>query len=533
MIKKLVYYGRGFMISKHNCHLYVTEMVSKKNVLKRSDMKDGTATAGIQIARKKFLMLFLSGIRNGSNSINKVYIQLFNHKGKIFSRLSGNLILYLILLLSLSSTSNAQIRPGPAPGYDLRIKNYIDSLKIVDTHEHLFDPELIKNSSLTDFMLLLHHYNFSDFVSAGLNPGLFNALVDDSLTVTEKWKIVKPFWEGSFNTTYNRIALLAANRLFGIDDINIMTIGPLSEKIRIAYKSDWFRQVINDKCGIECFIQDGHEFKVDGVKIYNVKRFSPWLTVRTKYTVDSIAVMQISPVKTLEDFVKSLETSFKRAVDYGIVAVKINIAYSRTLNFEDVKIENARKVFRSIMDGEEGQQKSWDDTKPLQDFMLFRLLDLAKKYKLPVAFHTGLMSGSRNSIKFADPTLLTNLFKKYPDVKFVLFHGSYPYGGELGTIVKNFSNVYMDLSWIYAISPSYSERYLNEWIETVPAMKIMAFGGDFASCENTYGELIIAKQIITRVLNEKVSEGYFSEDEAKIVAKMILHDSAVKFYNLK
>jgi len=165
--------------------------------------------------------------------------------------------------------------------------------------------------------------------------------------------------------------------------------------------------------------------------------------------------------------------------------------------------------------------------------MIFRLLDLARKYNMPVAFHTGLMSGSRNSIRYADPTLLNNVFQKYPDVNFVLFHGSYPYGGDLATIVKNFNNVYMDLNWIYAISPSYSERYLNEWIETVPAIKIMAFGGDYSCCENTYGELIIAKQLITRVLTNKVREGYFSEEEALKVAKMILYDSAVRFYKLK
>jgi len=442
-------------------------------------------------------------------------------------------ILFILLLFYLVLSTQAQIKPTPALGFSQRLWYYIDTMKVVDTHEHLFDPELIKNSTLTDFMLLLHHYNFNDFVSTGLNPRLSNALIGDSLSISEKWKIIKPYWEGSFNTGYNRIALLAADRLYGIFDINETTVGPLSEKIKNAYQSDWFRQVINDKCNIESIIQDGDEFKVDDVQIYNVKRFTPWLTIRTKFTVDSISVMQLAQIKTLEGFVQSLETSFVKAVESGIVAVKINIAYSRSLNFEDVKKESARKVFRAVMDGDEKHMLTFAEAKPLHDYMIFRLLDLAKKYELPVAFHTGLMAGSRNSVSNADPTLLTNLFQKYPDINFVLFHGSYPYGGELASIVKNFNNVYMDLSWIYAISPSYSERYLNEWIETVPAVKIMAFGGDYACCENVYGELIIAKQIITRVLTEKVRQGYFSEDEAKMVARLILHDSAVRFYNLK
>jgi len=50
--------------------------------------------------------------------------------------------------------------------------------------------------------------------------------------------------------------------------------------------------------------------------------------------------------------------------------------------------------------------------------------------------------------------------------------------------------------------------------------------------ENTYSELKVAKRIITRVLCEKVRDGYFSEHDAKVVAKMILFDNASRLYNL-
>jgi len=86
------------------------------------------------------------------------------------------------------------------------------------------------------------------------------------------------------------------------------------------------------------------------------------------------------------------------------------------------------------------------------------------------------------------------------------------------------------MNWTYSISPSYAARYLGEWLETVPVSKIMAFGGDQRSVENTYGELVIAREIIAEVLIEKVRKGYFSEGEAKEVARMILHDNGVNFY---
>ena len=117
-------------------------------------------------------------------------------------------------------------------------------------------------------------------------------------------------------------------------------------------------------------------------------------------------------------------------------------------------------------------------------------------------------------------------------MKFILFHGGYPFGGELAAVAKGFRNVYIDMCWLYIISPSYSERYLHEWLETVPASKIMAFGGDFRNVENIYGHLLFARQVVTKVLTEKVRDGYFSEDEALKIAQMILHDNAIRILNL-
>ena len=159
-------------------------------------------------------------------------------------------------------------------------------------------------------------------------------------------------------------------------------------------------------------------------------------------------------------------------------------------------------------------------------------MDLAKKYNVPVAIHTGLQAGKGNFINNSDPTLLSSVFKAYPEVKFILYHGSYPFGGLLSALAKNYPNVYIDMNWTWSISPTYIERYLNEWIETVPASKMIAFGGDAMVVENIYSELVTAKRIITGVLSGKVRDGYFTEEEARNVARMILHDNAARLYKL-
>jgi predicted TIM-barrel fold metal-dependent hydrolase len=179
------------------------------------------------------------------------------------------------------------------------------------------------------------------------------------------------------------------------------------------------------------------------------------------------------------------------------------------------------------------QPLDFEIVKPLQDYMMHRIIQLARKYDLPMQIHTGLQAGDGNIIANANPSHLNNLFLQYRDVRFLLMHGAYPYGGELSALAKNFQNVYIDMCWMYIISPSYSERYLHEWLETVPANKILAFGGDYHNVENTYGHALMARAVVSKVLIEKTASGYLTEEEATEIAGWILRDNAISFFKIK
>ena len=43
----------------------------------------------------------------------------------------------LAITLLFSLQAQVQIRPLPQRGYEQRIKNFIDNVRVVDTHEHL------------------------------------------------------------------------------------------------------------------------------------------------------------------------------------------------------------------------------------------------------------------------------------------------------------------------------------------------------------------------------------------------------------
>lgn len=441
--------------------------------------------------------------------------------------------LLCILMLSCCVCLGGQIRSTPSPdGYESRLREYIDTITVFSTHEHFLDPDLLKTVQFLDFALLFLENGYNDLVSAGMNDSLFNTIFSVTLTSAEKWSIMEPYWSKAFNTANSRIMMRAIEDIYGYSELNAETATSITGMMRRSYGTEWFERILHEKCNIDYIIIDGDRLTNKSSFIKYSERFDPWISVRSKKVIDSLAIMQVEPIYTLEGFVKSMTAAFTYLLKEGMIAVKIDLAYERSIRFDKTDMEQARKVFRSLVNGNEDTKLSHEAVKPLQDYMVYHLLELAGKNNIPVAIHTGFQAGNGNKLTNSEPTLLTNLFQDFPEVKFVIFHGAYPFGGELSALAKNFSNVYIDMNWTYAISPSYAGNYLSEWLETVPLNKIMAFGGDQRMVEITYGSLVFARQVVADVLIEKVRSGYFTEPEAKTAARMILHDNGMNFYNI-
>lgn len=236
-------------------------------------------------------------------------------------------------------------------------------------------------------------------------------------------------------------------------------------------------------------------------------------------------------IHCLDDLVKAMQTVIERSFRAGAVGVKIALAYARTLKFDKITRHEAETAFNTLT-AHLGEGPSFSDAKPLQDYMMHQVIRAAIDSNRPLQIHTGLQEGNENIITNTDPTHLINLFIEYRDAKFDIFHGGYPYVHEWATLAKNFANVYADMCWVYIISPEIGRRLLHELIETVPGNKIMAFGGDSLTVEIAYGHAIMARQVVARVLSEKVTEGYMGEEEAILLANRMLRDNPAMLFNL-
>lgn len=422
-------------------------------------------------------------------------------------------------------------REAPAPGFEKRIRDHVFGIQMIDTHEHLYlmyesyaeYEEALANES-HDFTQLFKHYLLEDLTSAGMHWSLQGLLYNRKLTPRQKWEIVKPVWERTRNTGYARVALIAAQDLFGFDDINDDTVEPLSARIDATIDQGWNEEVLK-RAGIEMCIVDLAPMDLPQDRYRHVTRFDDFVFVHSFAQIED----QAPGVTTLEGYLQVLEERFREAMAGGSIGVKSGLAYGRTIRYRKTPEADAAEVFAALA-ASPNKQFSFKEVRPLQDYVMHQVVRLAGEHKVPMQIHTGHLAGNGNILTNSKPTHLVNLFLEYPKVQFCVFHSAYPYGAELGSIAKNFPNVYIDMCWSAVISPSYSKRYLHEWLETVPASKIMAFGGDYFHIEGTYGHAVMAREIVAAVLTEKVADQYFTEAEAMDVANRILRENALEIF---
>jgi uncharacterized protein len=423
------------------------------------------------------------------------------------------------------------------------INEQLLSMPIFDTHEHLMSEKERRLQNL-DVFYLFSHYVGSDLVSSGMSEINFNKIFDKNIMIEERWNIFSPYLENVRNTSYSKIVFEAVGDLFGINDINKDSYMELSQKLEETKKTDWYETVLLKKCKIKYMldfienmpgISDQNPIKLKGAVA--VKNFDDIVSVCCMEDIFRFEKKYNTTIYKFKDYLDMVDGIFEDSKKAGYKVLKIVIAYFRALNFEEVTFAEADKVFsRLFMLKDYGFLErvdflSKDELKPLQDYLIHYIIQKAIKYSWPVQIHSGLLNGNRNNVANANPCFLINLFLKYRNCSFDIFHAGFPFTEELIAITKQFSNVYFDLCWIQQVSFKLYKEVLSLALETIPSNKIFAFGGDNFIPECTYGSQKIARKLISEIMFEKVRDRYFSFDEAIKVSEKILYSNPKSVYS--
>ncbi|MHB9132722.1 MAG: amidohydrolase family protein [Armatimonadota bacterium] len=412
-----------------------------------------------------------------------------------------------------------------------RVRRHLDSIHIIDCHEHLQRESELPGSEQVNIGRFFIHYANCDLISSGLPREDYQRVMDSAngLSPKERWTLLEPWYRRSWNTAYNESLRIAIRDLYGVEDFSADTVDALTEAMRTAVKPGFTRQVF-DKAGIDFALNNPF-----GPKMAFNPDFDP-----DCFMVDMVNSFHIFPstqlgieagidIRCLDDHLRAIDWYFEQ---YGKVcsAFKVGSAYQRTLYWEDVPRSAVEDTFnRTLALNDRPDTK---DIQALEDYLMHYLCGKCGEYGIRMKFHTGLQEGNGNIITNSRAALLANLFMKYPNTTFDIYHISYPYQEELVTLAKNFPNVTIDFAWMWIINPAAGRRALSDMLDAVPANKIHGFGGDYIMVEGTYGHATIARREIARVLCEKVEEGRFSEAYACTVGDMLLRDNALENFDL-
>ncbi|MCP4644298.1 MAG: amidohydrolase family protein [bacterium] len=414
------------------------------------------------------------------------------------------------------------------------ILEYVNGLSIVDTHEHLPHQEDARRQDADVLSEYLTHYFSRDLISAGLSQQDFDKVVDVTRPLADRWRLVEPYWQAACNTGYGRCLEISARDLYGITPICGDTIEALNEAFRKGIAPGHYRRVLKEESGIRISLLDNH-LGCDREFFRSVYRLDEFVYPRSHTEVAGIEQRTGMTIRSFNDWLEACEADLQQALERGAVALKCGLAYVRSLHFARATYQDAEEEFNAFIAGSRGpdwQPKPIEASPRFQDYMMHYILRLAGKSNLTFQFHTGLQEGNGNLIANSDPTLLSNVFLEYPDVDFDVFHIGYPYQQVVSVLAKTFPNVFIDMCWAHIISPVASIQALVEWLDSVPANKISAFGGDYCFVDGVYGHQFLARRNVSRALAMKVDADDMDLDRACQIAEMLFVSNPLRIFKL-
>ena len=427
-----------------------------------------------------------------------------------------------------------------------KIYEFINTLSIIDTHEHLPAYESLRDRDTDVLKEYLTHYFNCDLISAGLPKEDFAKAIDMTLPIMTRWKIVEPYWELCRYTGYARSLDIAARDIYGCGPITQNTIEELNEKFLSFAEGNHFRHVLKEKSKIEISLLHNVSKNQEKV-IFTSNLESDPVYFRNVYPIDNhIFPQEIEdfrrvekeygkPISSFSDWLDAAVLLMDTALSKGTVAFKSALAYQRSLAYESVTFKDGEEDFNRMMQfSHMGNYLPgmFNSSEKFQDYMMHFILSYADKKRFPVQFHTGLQEGNGNLIYHSDPSLLSPLFLRYRSVRFDLFHMGYPYQNVISALAKNFPNVYIDMCWAHIISPEASVRALSEWLDAVPFNKINAFGGDYLFVDGVYGHQYLARENVAKTLSRKVDEGKFDMDAAEMISEKLFYQNPKQLFQL-
>jgi predicted TIM-barrel fold metal-dependent hydrolase len=423
-----------------------------------------------------------------------------------------------------------------------RLNELIEGTLWIDTHEHLveeahrladgpyefFVPALEEDGSIPDdWTALLADYSICDLISGGMPVEAASSLLGSGLDPIEKWDLAEPYLEAARHTGYLRAFDISVEQLSG-QRLSRETCSEVDQALRSIRTPGYYRDLLESKAGVErC-----HVHSVDADPFCESEY--PDLLLQDLSLVPLIlgrharaeAEAQIE-VETLDDYVAVIEACFRRYAPRA-VAVKCNWAYRRPLEVRP-PAEAPVDSYALLREG----RATPEQRREVEDHLFDLSMRLAGEYELPLKLHLGTLDGNSRPqfLHVRDHVAAAaGLALRYPQVQLVLMHMAWPHQEELIAVAKHFPNVCVDLCWSWILAPVATRSFVARFLSTVPASKLLCFGGDYLVAENVVGHAALARAGLRGALEDLVDSGWLTPADALDLVPLLMRGNAERIF---
>lgn len=389
--------------------------------------------------------------------------------------------------------------------------NYIDTIRIIDTHCHKLPQEKGFPGGLKD--LIEHSY-----------LGWCHREWDGSRDKA------KEFIKGLKHNSYFYWVEKSLQQLLHTDwRLNEETYLWFDEKIReFSEELGSDDAFLRDVCHYDKIILDG--YWKPGTNLGNPDLFTPTFRINMflfGYQKDIVDDNGNNPFLVygwpedmdFDTYLVKIEEKIVEKLQQGCVALKSSLPYDRSIHFIQRTYEEARAGYHN-------PEATKEEIVAFQDYIYFHICKIAAKYDIPFQNHTGL-----GNLEGSNAMLLREAITKNPDTRFVLFHGSFPWTDDALALIHNCGNVYADICWMPSISTTTAVYFLKQLIETGKA-DCITWGCDSWTVIESYGSYLAGRHAVAKALSELIEDEFMTLEEGKALAEGIFRENAKEIYGV-
>jgi hypothetical protein len=440
------------------------------------------------------------------------------------SRLPLALALTITILVAGATTLRGQASPNMAPGYQQtydRVLQQIRQIAIFDDHGHpgfAEDTDVDAMASSPSHPPLRLQSDNPELIDA--SKALFDYPYTDNSPDHLKWLVAK---KAELRQTYPGYQYF--DRI--LDRLNVQTM--MANRVAMG-------GYLDPKRFHWVFFVDSFLFPLDNSDLTarNID-LGVYVPLQEKLLKRELAQAGLTALpKTFPEYLAFASKILEQNRAHGGVCIKFEIAYFRTLHFEDPPEAAAASIYNRY--NAEGKPSA-SDRSTFEDFMFRYLLREAGRLRLAVQIHTAVGTGDFFSVTGGNILNLENVLRdpRYSNVNFVLLHGGYPFQDQAIWLAAR-ENVYLDSSLMgLYLYPADLAEVLRHWLLLYPDKVV--FGSDafpfseaIGAEESDWLAIESARRALAAALTRMILNGEVSEQRALQFAHAYLHDNAARIY---